>query len=191
MARAYVRIPLGARLSFPGSCPFTGAQLARKRVTIWYPKFGFRIPIPILGSIWAEPKVRMRFPASTAKALTESFLRLAGILLIIVLVLSNLMARTRGDQQTTSSQGLTGTSADPAETWIKVFLISIVLYLALKGLRILNLRAVQIIGRDGNLVEVSFRQADFAREFCELNQLTCHPEPFQSRQRRLRRELGS
>src|SRR5262245_10865482 len=86
MANAYVRVPLHARLSFPDVCPFSGSPNPPSKVTIRYPRFGFRIPIPILGAIWATPPTRLRFPSSSFRGQLDKFLSVFGFLLGLAIV---------------------------------------------------------------------------------------------------------
>jgi hypothetical protein len=184
MARGFVRIPLGKQLSFPKFCPFTGTANPRKSVTVRHPRFRWRVPIPILGSLWSQPTTRVRFPASPLKVNIDLALKvmmgMAAACIIGAVLLHRFADAFRDDMPPVPA----GQSRNYDSGLGKILLVALGVYFICKILSIINLRAVQIIEREGGVVEVSFNHVDYARELSARNELICHDLPFKKRRAR-------
>jgi hypothetical protein len=182
MGSSYVRIGLGPRLKYPKLCPFTGTVNPRKFVTVRYPRLGLRIPIPILGSLWEERTVGLRFKASGTKAAIDMGLKAVTVVSGVILFFTHFLSKMwQAAIENEHYRVPVSSQSDGSGIVIGIFLV-IGIYLVSKILRAVNLQAVKIMNRDGNLVEVRFNRADYAKEFCELNGLVCHTRPFKERQ---------
>jgi hypothetical protein len=181
MAKCYVRVPLGLRLSFPNLCPFTGIPNPPARVTVRYPRVGFRIPIPLLGTVWAKPTTRIRFPCSRLKGSIDNCLGVLGILIWVVFLISGIIGETAA-KEGEEFWRITGRELNrDSINWTRIVLITLCLAILLKVLRVANLRAVRILGRDAFSAELCFRREDYARQFCALDELSYHDHPCRER----------
>lgn len=191
MPKAYVRLPLsgGSRLIFPKFCPFTGSANPRQLVPVRHPRFGLRIPIPILGSIWANRTTRIYFPASYIIAAIDILMAAIGILIWLLLFLTRFFGSMFAAQsdEVTRIAGRSGQS--DGIYFLKAALIVLGIFIACKIIRIINLRAVKIISVDGYSAEVCFKDENYARKLCALNELVCHDRPFKVRQAERERSI--
>ena len=136
------------------------------------------MPIPFLGSLWTKPVTRLRWPASSGKAKIDKALRATGTILAVLLVIAYLISR--GYTNSAPQNEFAPVTDQPRQldhfvTMLLIVLITVIGIYWLAGiLRILNVNAVTIVHRDDVSAELCFKREDYAREFCALNELTCH-----------------
>ena len=187
MAKAFVRIPFNRGLEFPPECPFSGRPVAGKSVFVWYPRWRFRIPVPVLEWFWLEPTSRFRLPASAWVAHTDRALRLALVALwlaIAVLIFKTDIYRPRHTPRAPVRPTAADTAGRP-KAWVWLLPAGFGLSALVKVIRLANLRAVEIVAADGMSVELCFQREDFAKAFAERNHFICKPESFRERSRRV------
>lgn len=187
MGKTFVRIPFNRGLEFPPECPFSGRPVASKSVFLWYPRWRFRIPVPVLEWFWHEPTSRFRLPASAWVANTDRALRLALVVMwlaIAVMIFKADIYRPRGAPQAQSRPPADHTT-ERSKAWVWLLPAGYGLSALIKALRLANLRTVEIVAADGMSVELCFRREDFAKAFAERNHFVCKPESFRERSRRV------
>lgn len=133
-----------------------------------------------------KPVTAVRLPACSVKANIDRFLGVIGIILAVLLILVRMVARGYSDNaaQTDFAPVSSQPQPDDAGQTVLICLLSVVgIYLLAKILRVINLNAVTIVDRDDVSAELCFKREAYAREFCALNNLTCHDRSFAQRKK--------
>ena len=153
-----VHIPLGESLSFPGTCPFSGAPSSNRTVRLKQTKTLMVMPLPH-GIHNSYENTSLRIPAST---------RIANLALVfeIMIWLSLLGAIGICVFLTTAFKG--GVHERAA---LLCLFASPILALTFRFLRFMVVRKVYLKPANDGYAKLQFRSESYAREFSVLNHL--------------------
>jgi hypothetical protein len=164
MAGWYVRVPIGSHLAFPAQCPFTGKARPTRSTAVSRSEKLVGLPLPWRETFRRRRVEAPRFPVSSMRARAVQIL--AALPWAMVIGGVGLMYHFRGS--------LKGTG----------FLLGgLMVGILCRGLLWFWLRRARIVSIGTTTLELRFASEQYAREFCQLNELSCGRERLRKRAR--------
>ena len=161
MSARYVKVPIGDRIIFPKTCPFTRSQNPRSTVLISRSETQMILPVPFIHHFTLGQEARMAFPAVTWFAVVARVLSwLPPILFVSGLIIGGKIIESR------ETLGVRLMFGGLVTAWLS------------KALKFIWVRRVRIIGFGMSSLHVRFGCEKYADEFCRLNDYGCHSKPF-------------
>jgi hypothetical protein len=157
----YVQVPANLDLFFPRLCPFTGDASAFKVLRLKKVSTGMIVPIPFVGIYQSNTESRLEIPVSAKVARLALVLQIFSWLALL------------GGIGGTALLLVNKVSWFPSRLQPALLVGGIALACVLSLTRWWILRKVRIVGSWNDFVEVRFHSEEYARQFSDLNRLSC------------------